>query len=261
MSGARVLACQAFPTHPAQGPQRPAGHDHRMATRRTLLATTLGAGLLPTISMRSRAGALYDEYAEEYDGLESGRAAQLLGLAGLRGRLASMARGDALEIGAGTGLNLPWLLARPLTSYTALDLSGAMLAGARARLARAPPPPFPVRFVAGDAARLPFPAHSFDCVLSSYALCAMDRPDAALSEALRVLRPGGQLLLLEHARSELWPLSWYQDRTARAVAALSKGCRWDREVGSLVRAAGGEVRALERHLLGTVVLLDAEPRA
>ena len=72
-----------------------------------------------------------------------------------------------------------------------------------------------------------------------------------------VLRPGGTLLLLEHQRSSIGPLAWYQDVTAGAVAATGKGCVWNQDVRSLVRGAGLVPGSVQEHLGGLIVSLEA----
>ena len=71
-------------------------------------------------------------------------------------------------------------------------------------------------FAAGDAASLPFPTASFDCVVDTFSLCVFERPQAALLEMARVLKPDGQLLLLEHTLSPQAILAWYQVRPVSA---------------------------------------------
>lgn len=63
---------------------------------------------------------------------------------------------------------------------------------------------------AGDVTQLPFPEDSFDCLVDTFSLCVFEQPQAALNEMARVLKPRGQLLLLEHTLSSLPPLAWYQ---------------------------------------------------
>lgn len=160
----------------------------------------------------------------------------------------------------GTGLNLPAYRNQQLTSLTAVDISEGMLDRARARAAALPlHGSLPVAFQRADAAALPFPAASFDCVLDTFSLCVLPDGASALAEAARVLRPGGRLLLLEHARSEQPMLGAYQDATANAIVASGggRGCLWNQRVGELVAGAGFEITFLEQHLAGLLLLLEA----
>lgn len=105
----------------------------------------------------------------------------------------SRAAGDTVEIAIGTGLNLPYY--RADVRLTGVDLSPAMLTVAverAARQSRALPA------VVGDAARLPFPDASFDSLVCTFALCEVPDVGTALDEFVRVLRPGGRLLLADH---------------------------------------------------------------
>lgn len=105
------------------------------------------------------------------------------------------ARGQTLEIGIGTGLNLP--LYAPTLELTAIDLTPEMLAHTRARAADIRRS---VRLHEGDATRLPFADAAFDTVVSTLTLCTIQHPEAAVREAWRVCRPGGELRFFEHGR-------------------------------------------------------------
>lgn len=201
--------------------------------------------------------------AAHYDA-DVGTSESLSGIIGLRAELLKSCRGDVLELAAGTGRNLA--LYPPLRSLTLLDLSVPMLSIAEAKLAAGaagtaalPLHADGVRLVAADATRLPLDSGTFDTVVDTFGLCSVDDPAAAVAEAARVLRPGGQLLLLEHGRSASF--SWLNgllDRWADAHAHRH-GCSWNRDVEGIVRSAaaraGLHVEAVSRHHAGTTVLL------
>lgn len=163
-----------------------------------------------------------------------------LGAAEHRARLVEDAKGEVLEIGAGTGKNLP--LYRAATRVVALEPEPAMRARAReaARRARVP-----VEVVEGDAMALPFPDGSFDTVVSSLVLCTVPDPARALTEVRRVLRPGGTLRFYEHVRADDRRLARWQDRLERPWGWIGRGCHPNRDTAIAVTEAGFSVVSLE----------------
>jgi SAM-dependent methyltransferase len=158
--------------------------------------------------------------------------AERLGMAARRQKLLADAYGAVLEIGAGTGLNLPHypagldqlVLAEPGARMgDHIDL-GRGPGGVAARLERAP------------AEDLPFADGSFDTVVSTFVLCTVADPQRAVAEAVRVLRPGGCLLFLEHVRAEPGWRRTLQRRSAGAWAAFADGCRCDRPTLETIEA-------------------------
>ena len=123
------------------------------------------------------------------------RSSRILPIDAGRDWACSAARGATLEIGVGTGLNLP--LYPDAVALTAIDISPEMLAHARARAATLNRP---VDLREADAAQLPFSDGSFDTVVSTLTLCTIPDPVAAVREAWRVLKPGGELRFFEHGR-------------------------------------------------------------
>ncbi|MEO8273582.1 MAG: class I SAM-dependent methyltransferase [Chloroflexota bacterium] len=161
------------------------------------------------------------------------RAGDRLGLRNARSRVAGGARGDTLEIGIGTGSNLRVYPAG--AAVHGVDVSAAALAVAAERAER---DGRDVALLEGDAAALPFPDASFDTVVATFVLCSVGDVASSLREARRVLRPGGRIRLLEHARSRHRALGLLQQRAAPAWARLSGGCRLDHDVRRAVRDAG-----------------------
>lgn len=161
------------------------------------------------------------------------RAADRAGLRRARHRLVAGARGDVLEIGIGTGLNLA---AYPLDAdLHAIDPSEHALALAEQRAARLGRT---VTLTPGDAAALPYPDSSFDTVVGTFVLCSVGDVAATLQEGRRVLRPGGTLRFLEHARSDHAGIARVQTSLAPAWARASGGCRLDHDLNASLASAG-----------------------
>jgi len=168
--------------------------------------------------------------------------------------VASRAHGDVLEVGIGTGRNLPFYPAD--ARLTGVDLSPGML-----KLARSPATSLnrPVDLRVGDGVRLEFADGSFDAVVFSLALCSIPHDDAAIREAKRVLRPGGRLLLVEHVRS---PRRWVRavELLVDVFASRLQGDHMLREPLIHARSEGFEVDELERSGLGVMERASARKR-
>lgn len=164
-----------------------------------------------------------------------------LGAAEHRQRLVEDAKGEVLEIGAGTGKNLPLYWAA--TRVVALEPDAAMRARAREAAKGAP---VPIEVVEGDATALPFPDGSFDTVVSSLVLCTVPDPGRALAEARRMLRPGGTLRFYEHVRAEDPRLARWQDRLERPWRWIGRGCHPNRDTAAAVAEAGFALVSLDR---------------
>ncbi len=155
-----------------------------------------------------------------------------LGMAARRRELLAGARGAVLEIGAGTGLNLP---------HYPTDLERLVLAepgelmGGHIDLRRAPVG-VETRVERAAAEALPFADESFDTVVSTLVLCTVADPRRAVAEIARVLRPGGRLLFLEHVAAEPGWRRSMQRRSAGAWAGFADGCRCDRDTLATIEA-------------------------
>ncbi len=169
------------------------------------------------------------------------------GLRSWRSWLVSGASGRTLDLGTGTGRNLP--LYPPGVRAVAVDPHRENLARARARAPGVP-------LVLARAEALPFRAGVFDTAVSGLVLCSVDDPAASLSELRRVLRPGGALRILEHVRERGWR-GRLQDLVQPAWTAASGGCRPNRETERSVEEAGFAVEPGTRRERGTMRRLAA----
>jgi len=180
------------------------------------------------------------------------RAADRAGLRRARSRIAGRARGDTLEIGIGTGSNLGVYPAG--LSVHGIDISSTALSLTAARADRAGRK---VVLVEGDATALPYPDSSFDTVVATFVLCSVGDVDRSLREARRVLRPGGTIRLLEHARARHRAIGVLQRRSAPAWARVTGGCRLDHDVHGAVRGAGLTVVGVRERADGILVEIVA----
>jgi ubiquinone/menaquinone biosynthesis C-methylase UbiE len=168
-----------------------------------------------------------------------------------RAWVCSKAAGETLEVGVGTGLNLPFYPAD--VQLTGIDVSSAMLAIARRR---ANDLDHAVELREADAHALPFPDGSFDTVVCTFSLCAIPDERRAVSEMKRVLRPGGRLLLADHVAGSPWPVRAVQ-RLLEVVTVPLGGEHFLRRPFEQVRAEGFEIELQERFKLGIVERLAA----
>lgn len=160
-----------------------------------------------------------------------------------RRELLSRVRGRVIEIGGGTGANLPFYR----TGVEELAITEPEEPMAR-RLERklAEYPQLPARLVHAPAESLPFEDGRFDYAVSTLVLCTVADPERSLGEIRRVLKPGGQLVFLEHVRSDDPRLAKWQDRLHGLQYRLAHGCNCNRPTLSYVESAGFAVEDLER---------------
>ena len=160
----------------------------------------------------------------------------------IRRRVCTGLSGDVLEIGFGSGLNLPHLPAQ-VRSLSAVDPSEVAFRRSAARRAASP---VPVAVVGDDAQHLQLPDVSVDAALSTWSLCGIDDPGAALREVRRVLRPGGTLHFVEHGLAPDASVARWQRRGNRLNRRIA-GCSLDRDVRSLLDGSGFTVSSLETY--------------
>jgi ubiquinone/menaquinone biosynthesis C-methylase UbiE len=163
-----------------------------------------------------------------------------------RRRVAGAATGRVLEIGIGSGLNLPFY-GPDVSSVTGIDPSPALLAMAGSRRGEMS---FPVELLEGSAEALPLDAASADSVVTTWTLCSVPDPEAALREVRRVLRPGGKLLFVEHGRAPEPTTSRWQDRITPVWKHVAGGCHLNRKIDALILGAGFRMERLEAGYMG-----------
>lgn len=170
----------------------------------------------------------------------------------LRRAVVPRAKGTVLEVAVGTGQNLP--LYREGVRLTAVDLSSEMLEIARALAARMD---LSAQFSIADAGKLPFEDQSFDSVVSTFAGCTFPDPVQAYREMWRVLREGGELLLVEHGRGRSPVLGRLLDRIA-PWHFRQTACHLERDPLGLLRAAGIPAHLVVSRLREVLVAVVAQ---
>ena len=158
-----------------------------------------------------------------------------------RARFVPMASGRVLEVGIGSGLNLPFY-GSGVTSLHGLDPSLELW---KLGVRRTAAVPFAIRFVSGSAERVPAADASFDTAVTTFTLCSIPDPAAALTEMRRVLAPGGRLVFVEHGRSPDARVRAWQDRLTPLWRRVAGGCHLNRTIDELIRAAGFTIDAIE----------------
>jgi ubiquinone/menaquinone biosynthesis C-methylase UbiE len=154
-----------------------------------------------------------------------------------RQRVTQGLRGNVLEIGFGSGLNLPCYPDEVTKLYAVdPDLTGRKMAAARLAACR-----IPVEFTGLDGQKLPLESDSMDAVLSTWTLCTIPDLPKALSEISRVLKPAGRLHFLEHGLSPDAKVARWQNRLNGLQQIIGGGCNLNRKIDDLLRDSGYEI--------------------
>ncbi|MGB1556324.1 MAG: class I SAM-dependent methyltransferase [Oceanococcaceae bacterium] len=161
-----------------------------------------------------------------------------------RAAIVPRAKGEVLEIGIGSGLNLSHYQAEQISRLCGLDPSPELSAKARSR---AKASGLQVELLELGAESIPAADHSFDSLVCTFTLCTIPEPMPALAEMRRVLKPDGQLLFCEHGVAPSPSLARWQGRINRIWSPLAGGCRLDRDSPALLTAAGFRILELEQH--------------
>ena len=163
-----------------------------------------------------------------------------------RQKIVPLAQGRVLELGLGSGLNLPFYDPAKVTSVEGVDPSAELRA-----LAEAAPRPdgLSVSVADGVAEALPFEDRGFDSVVCTFTLCSVHTPAAALAEARRVLKPGGRLFYCEHGLAPDAGVALWQRRVEPIWKRIAGGCHLCRPITSAIVGSGFAVEWSDRMYL------------
>jgi SAM-dependent methyltransferase len=158
-----------------------------------------------------------------------------------RERVIGAAEGRVLEIGVGSGRNLPFY--RPtVLEILALEPAPQLLTMARNA---SDVSDVPISFIEASAEAIPLEQHSVDTIVTTWTLCSIPHAATALAEMRRVLRPSGKLLFVEHGLAPDHAVRWWQDRLTPGWRWVSGGCHLNRPIRSLIEDAGFRVDRIE----------------
>lgn len=152
-----------------------------------------------------------------------------------RSKIVPQARGEVLEIGMGSGLNLSFYDPKKVSSIVGVDPAAQMQTLARQR---AEDIRIPVEMIAADVQGIHAETDRFDTIVMTFTLCSIDDPIAALQEMARVLKPEGRLLFSEHGLAPDTSVERWQHRLTPFWKPMAGGCHLDRDIPALIRAGG-----------------------
>jgi len=158
-----------------------------------------------------------------------------------RERVIGAAEGRVLEIGVGSGMNLPFYRP-PVREILALEPAPQLVTMARSA-SRATS--MPVRFLEASAEAIPLDKYSVDTIVTTWTLCSIPQAARALADMRRVLRPGGKLLFVEHGLAPDEGVRRWQDRLTPVWRCISGGCHLNRPIRSMIEGAGFHLDRIE----------------
>jgi ubiquinone/menaquinone biosynthesis C-methylase UbiE len=164
-------------------------------------------------------------------------------LAEIRARVAADLAGEVLEVGFGSGLNVPHY---PPTVTRVMAVDPATL-GRKLAAKRVAASPVPVDYIGLDGQTLPLDSASVDHVLTTWTLCTIPEVERALEEIRRVLRPGGTFHFIEHGRSPDPDVARWQDRLTPLQRRVAGGCHLNRPIQDLVTGSGLTLTRIENY--------------
>ena len=163
-----------------------------------------------------------------------------------RSKIVPQALGEVLEVGIGSGLNLPFYDPKKVSSIIGIDPAAQMQSLARKR---ATVIGIPVEVIAVDVQGIHADTDRFDTIVMTFTLCSIDDPVPALREMARVLKPGGRLLFCEHGLAPDPSIERWQHRLTPFWKPMAGGCHLDRDIPALIRAGGFVIDELSEEYL------------
>ena len=163
-----------------------------------------------------------------------------------REKVVPMAEGLVLEVGIGSGLNIPYYDAAKVDKILGLDPSEELN---RMALKVAEDKGIPVEFILSGAEAMPLPDNHVDTVLVTFTMCTIPEVAAANKEMLRVLKPGGKMIFCEHGLAPDTNVSKWQSRIDPIWGKIAGGCHLNRDIPGLITTSGFEIEAMEQMYL------------
>ncbi|MGX4676513.1 class I SAM-dependent methyltransferase [SAR92 clade bacterium H246] len=163
-----------------------------------------------------------------------------------REKVVPMAEGLVLEVGIGSGLNIPFYDSSKVDKILGLDPSEELN---RMALKVAADKGIPVEFILGGAEAIPLPDNHVDSVLVTYTMCTIPQVAAANKEILRVLKPQGQMIFCEHGLAPDANVSKWQNRIDPYWGKIAGGCHLNRNIPALITEAGFKIESMEQMYL------------
>jgi ubiquinone/menaquinone biosynthesis C-methylase UbiE len=161
----------------------------------------------------------------------------------MRAKVTAGLSGEVLELGFGSGRNLPHV-PPAVTRFLAVEPATVARQLAAGRIAQAP---FPVELIGPDGQEIPIDDDSVDHVVVTWTLCTIPNVERALAETHRVLRPGGQLHFIEHGRSPRQEVARWQDRVTPTWKKIFGGCHLNRQMDELIENAGLRLDQIDKY--------------
>ncbi len=186
-------------------------------------------------------GLDYDKFSKSYDYVNSNTLTKVLGIEKLRSMIGNAVEGDTLEIGVGTGLQLPYYQYNKMKSYTGIDSSVGMINKAieKSKMLHQSN-----NFILMNADELNFSDNKFDSVIDTFSMCVYDNPLKVLNEMKRIIKPNGKIFLIENTVSTNSGLRNVQNILEPVITPMSKGCKWNIDIPEIVNTVG--LNELER---------------